>query len=503
MSEYRFYSDWGKYAYPEPVSRPADTKQLQKEYRTESINGSYKEGGLPVIWNQQNKLVTMMTQTLQTIIFGASGSGKTRVLIAPLICLLANAHEHMVIADVKGELSGGTLAPYVMQALRTNGYRIHVLDLRTHDKDCINPLTPAYRMYCRGRKKEAMRMVHKFVRSISKMYDGTKADPFWANTAENYIFGVLSFMFEYCSDEKSVNLMTLLSYMNDTAASYLKECMESIANKTDSAMLNLASVLSEPDRTRTSTIATASSMLTKFVTDVSLAEMLSCTTCDPKELLADEQTPSAIFIVVPDETSAYNDVCSSIMNQINETLLDSAYEMGGVLKKRVNFIIDEFCNFYIADVKAAFSAHRSRNIRWYAVCQSKQQLKDKYPEDAGTILANTPLIYLLSTPETELLQDLSERAGKNTVLRNNQPIPWFSVDTLRHLRQEWTQREVYITDGINCTVQMLPDISCYGFSKYEGDLQDLVPHSVPPKVKCFTPIEMYLAVKKRKESSKW
>ena len=85
-------------------------------------------------------------------VIGETGSGKSRKLIAPLICNLAKAEESMIIFDIKGEFSTGILSSYVRGILHNNGYNCVFLDFRNLESDGYDLLAYPTKLYREGKK---------------------------------------------------------------------------------------------------------------------------------------------------------------------------------------------------------------------------------------------------------------------------------------------------------------------------------------------------------------
>lgn len=86
----------------------------------------------------------------------------------------------------------------------------------------------------------------------------------------------------------------------------------------------------------------------------------------------------------------------------------------------------------MTDMPQMITASRSRNIRFMLVIQSKHQLKQRYAEEAETIMSNCSNWLFLTSRETELLREISELSG---VTGSNRE-PLISVSRLQHLDKE-------------------------------------------------------------------
>lgn len=456
---YSYEADWRQYAFPPQVSGFADEDLLEEQYTKVILKKDTRieAGGLPVMSDGISAIIN--TENEHSLIYGGTASKKTRTLIIPLISILAQARESMIIMDIKGELSDGMTFPEIRGVLEANGFDCKFFNLRDMNSDGFNLLLEPYRLYKSGHRDEAIHMCNDIVEALASIYHGTKADPFWEMTAKLYLVAVMILMFEMCQDINRINMLTLASYTDWNSC----EDMRRIADLIDienNIMTMLRSVTSEPEKTRMSTLATVNSMLTNFLTNEKLLKMLSNSTFDLHDI---SKKPTALFIILPDEVDTYAPIAGLMLQQISATLVQDAYKCGGKLPRRVNFLCDEFCNYYIPGMMRSISAHRSRNIRWYLVCQSQKQLEACYPNEADTIVANCTNIYFLNSSELSLLEYLSKRAGYTTVTQDGTPEPIISVADLQSLKKGWTHTDVYFTSGDTHYVSAMPDISQYQF----------------------------------------
>ena len=456
---YSYEADWRQYAFPPQVSGFARESQLEDRYTPVTLAPgiSLEAGGLPVCSDGVRAILN--TENEHSLIYGSTASKKTRTLMVPLIGILAQARESMIIMDIKGELSDGTTFPQIRGALAENGYDCRFFNLRDMDGDGFNLLLEPYRLYRAGHRDDAIRMCNDIADALAGVYRGTKADPFWELTAKLYLVSVTILIFELCRDVNKINMLTLASYTDWDSCEDMRRIANLIQTE-NNIMTMLRSVTSEPEKTRMSTLATVNSMLTNFLTNEKLLKMLSNSTFDLHDI---SKKPTALFIILPDEVDTYAGIAGLMLQQISATLVRDAYINGGKLPRRVNFLCDEFCNYHIPGMMRSISAHRSRNIRWYLVCQSRKQLEACYPQEADTISANCSNIYFLNSPELELLEYLSRRAGHTTVTRDGNPEPILTVADLQSLKKGWTHTDVYFTSGNLHYVSPMPDISQYRF----------------------------------------
>lgn len=456
---YSYEADWRPYAFPEDESHLASEEELKSRYNTVFLESGnpITTAGIPIL--SDGTEITFDDENTMNIIFGATGSGKSRLLVSPYICACAQAGESMIIPDIKGELSQGVLSPYIRGVLEANQYNIRVINFRDFDCDGINILLEPYQLYREGHRDEAMVEINRIINALASIYHGSSADPFWERTGVQYLMGVTILLFTLCDDPKKINMLTLASYTNEDACEHMKSIIGQIYHN-NNIMTMLRSVVSEPEKTRMSTLATVNSFFSDFIVNEKLLKMLSVNTFKLEELY---QEKTALFIIMPDETDAFKGIVGLIISQISSFLVREAYKHRGSLPRRVNYICDEFCQYFIPNMAKNISAHRSRNIRWTIVCQSRKQLEMSYSNDAATILANCTNIFFLSSPEAELLEELSLRAGYTNQTMDGQPRRLISTASLRNMTKGWDYSDVYFASGPLVCVTRLPDISKYQF----------------------------------------
>lgn len=495
---YSYEGSWRPYAFSPDINRLSNNEEIKTRYPTVDLTSPnpINEAGLPLICD--GKRAVLNSKNENTIIYGATRSGKTRCLLSPLICMLAQAGESMVITDPKGELSQGSLSQYVIPVLRARGYNIRIWDIRTFDHDSFSFLDMPYLLYKGGFLDEASAEISSICSGLSAPYrgDNTRADPFWVMVAEPGLAALIHLVFELCDSTRQINFLTIAQYTTEEAIPYLQRILEVLQDRESNVLTTIKNILSQPEKTRMSTMATIHSFLAPFLSNDAFLRMCSHSTIELQELI---DTPTALFLVVPDEDSTYAHMAGMTLKQISNYLIRTAsVKYRGVLPRRVNYVCDEFPNFPMKDMDRALSAHLSRGIRYYLACQSKKQLMSTYPKEADTILANCENIYFLSSPEEDLLEELSQRAGTTCQTMDGQPKRLVPKEALRHLNKNQRGTEMYIIAGKDLFFSTLPDISQYQFAR-ANEAPVLVRHSFPP-AEVFTPEQMLHEILKLQNS---
>lgn len=364
---------------------------------------TYPTAGLPLLSNGREAYVD--GADTHTLIFGATGSKKTRLFCMPLIGLFAGAGESFVVTDPKGELYAKT-AGFV----KSKGYKTVVLNFRDIGYgDMWNPLALPYELYHSENKEQGISMLNDFVNTIAEPQKANTKDSFWPEMASAYALANLLLMAE-CGTAKEMNVGSLSSLCSMASEKILTKLAERMSDETI-AGLNYKGVLVGAENTRRSIFAVLYGMVRIFNTQPNLTKMLSGNTVDMRTFGREK---TAVYIIVPDEKTTYHFLVTTFIKQAYEVLISEAQkEKNFRLPVRVNFVLDEFCNIpKVPDMPSMISAARSRNMRYFLVAQSMHQLKGKYGEDADTIKGNCDNWVFLTSKELSLLQEISALCGE-------------------------------------------------------------------------------------------
>jgi type IV secretion system protein VirD4 len=437
----------------------------KREYiKTNIVLPEWEKGkaGVPLSWLPNHDDVTIDHSDSHTLVIGPTGSKKSRLVIMPVIRILGNAQakESMIISDPKAELYNRT-ASY----LQEQGYTIYVLNLRSpRFGDCWNPLDIPYNFYCNGEIDRACEFVNDIAENLihNKKLTG---DPFWEDSAGSLFFGLVLLLFKLCKEKNMndsyIHLGNIVRLRNMLFANETKNILWNYARQDpiiESALIGTVETASE---TRGGILSTFDQKMRIFNIQPNLLGMLSKSSIDFKII---SNSPTAIYLIMPDEKTGYHGLVSLFVKQSYEYIIFHAQNKkeqdgfhAGVLKQRLNYVLDEFSSLpTIRDFPAMITASRSRNIRFILVIQSINQLVQRYGEESETIQTNCNNWIFLTSRELPLLRNISELCG--TCQESTKPV--LSVAALQRLDKN--SGEVLILAGRQKPfVTFLPDISRY------------------------------------------
>lgn len=410
-------------------SRLEDENVFKNNLVPMSISNTKKiKAGGPVLCRTGNT-VYIDDSELHSLIIGDTGSMKTLRFVLPLIYSLSTAEESMVIVDPKGELARKT-----ENHLKSCGYNVCILNWRFPEKspDTWNPLQRAEQEYRKGasRKSVAFNLINDLIDKLFMKRSTADKDIFWNETAGHIALGICKLILTL---EEKLSIQSLLDWrFSKLSDGTLRRCFEALSPESE-IYRNLAGYMGlTAENTKSCIESTFDHLTGLFSASDSLTHMMSESSFDLNKI-GEEKT--AVFLVVPDEKTTFHFLATLFVSQCYECLLERAEDHSGRLPKRVNFILEEFCNMpKLNDLSAMLTAARSRNIRFQLVIQSYGQLADKYGDKiCRTVFDNSGNLIYLHTREMEFLEYISKLAGRD---ENNRPI--FPTSRLQHLAKNET-----------------------------------------------------------------
>lgn len=401
----------GKYQSLNQETRWASAEEIKRSSTyIDLFADKYPTAGLPVLSDGYEAYVDG-TDT-HTLIFGATGSKKTRLFCMPMLNFFVKAGESFVATDPKGELYAKTAG-----LAKENGYNVVVLNFRDIGKgDMWNPLAMPYNLYREGKIDEAVSMLNDFVRTIASPQFEKTQDTFWPEMASSLALANLLLLMEAATPEEA-NVSSLAALCSNAASEKLSGLSANMRTDTI-AGLNYQNVFSSAEKTLQSIMVSLFGMIRIFNTQRNLTNMLSGNTVDITRFGREK---TAVYIIISDEKSTYHFLVTTFIKQVYEQLIAEAQkEEKRELPVRVNFVLDEFCNLpRIPDMPSMISAARSRNMRYFLVAQSLHQLKSRYGENADTIKGNCDNWVFLTSKELELLEEISRLCGSYYTAEGN------------------------------------------------------------------------------------
>ena len=437
-------------------NRFADVNEVREQ--AESINisdlkkGKKTSGGFPLMVD--NDHIWIDPADHHNLIYGATGSGKTRRLILILIRIMCCAGYSQIIPDVKGELKKKTSG-----FAKKLGYKIISINMRDFSSGHKwNFLTEPYRLYHSGNKQKACDMVSDTMESLGAEATRTASDKFWPGMAKAQGTKTMISMLE-CLPESMCTPANLVHLCSESCyEDMIRLCR--LMKENSAVAISLRGVFSAAEKTRQSIEATLYEMLRLLSDNRQLMGMMSKSDFDMHSVGREK---TIVYIEISDEKSKYYPLVTVFIKQMYELLITDAVRLyGGKLPINVCLMMEEFQNIPpIPDFGNIMATSRSRGILCTIVVQSMKRLEYVYGLDAETIKGNCTNILYLYSRELPLLQEIAALCGTYSD-ENGLEKPLISVSELQRLP---FGDALILHDRMYPYVTHLPDISEYKFKE--------------------------------------
>lgn len=456
-----------------------------------SLDEELQSAGIPLT-HVKDDVIATSPEEMHCFVIGETGCGKTRRVVLPTIRLLAKTGESMLISDPKGELYRKTAG-----VLRKNGYDVRVLNFRSPMRgNRWNPLALIDELYHSGdlELQDRATMMLNDILDVLRAGIHSSKDMYWENAAGNVFLAAAYTILEYGQqgDLTFENIVKTGRRLNTMIAEKgrsgpfgqsgshknLYRVFEDVVPADSVIFDNLSGLLTNAQDTRNCIMSVFENMLSIFSSQDTLKDLFSCSEIDVSQL---GKKSVALFFILPDDTQALYPIATVFVKQIYSTLVSLADEQpGGRLQNRVTFLLDEFANFAkIPSVESMLTAARSRGIRFVLVCQSMDQLIEKY-EEAGkeTLISNCRVWLYMNCRNLNFLEKLEKMLGFYRSPWSEESRPLIDVSELQHFDREKGQ-VLILNDRCRPMMGYLQDYSLYRFGgESEADIQ---PEELPEK----------------------
>lgn len=415
------------------------------------------DDGIPVIAERHgNDIDVIMHEPIHTLVFGATGTGKTTAFVSPTIELLSRTKTKpsMFVTDPKGELFRRH-----KHTLEQQGYKVTLIDLSdVYHSTRWNPLNDIWRKteklretvetkhgkYYYGGKMYLMNADAEQAREerIVKLKDEiyvdlqdlaytafpveNKHDMTWQRGARDLLFALLLAFWEDLRDgymvREQFNFYNLYRNITDYAKGDCEELKTYFATREETSRARGLSntVLVTEDRTLSSYLGDVQQYM-NWLADGGIATLTSDNEVEFSDF---DENPNVLFVKIPDEKENRHKLVSLMITQMYKALVEKAdnnREAGLTqeqkLLRHVYFIMDEFGNIpKIEKMASIITVGRSRGVFAVPVIQDFNQLDTIYGREvAATIRNNCNIQIFIGSNDENTRKIFSEACGKKKV----------------------------------------------------------------------------------------
>jgi type IV secretion system protein VirD4 len=356
--------------------------------------------GIPVGSISDSLIIDKSIDT--TLVIGSMGSGKTQVATLPLLYQSLISGESVIATDIKGELYNTTAGSFV-----DAGFNVINIDLtKPAISDSFNPFTLVKELYDAGNKDEATKLVESIVEYlIVKKVPG--ADPFWDNTASQYLTGVILSFLDNKVEANKINFKSLAKFANTYNSESIIDYLNSI-DKDSLAYQNISATHLAPPETKASIMSVLNQKITLINSKESLSSRISTSTFDINKI---RDSKTIVYFNLDNTDEVQSAIFNIFFEEVNYVLNND------LARKPINIIIDDFDENVkpIKNLSSKLPYLRGRYARVIFNIKGFDKLESVYGKDEIDSLKYScaKILYLLSN-EYNTLKFLSEFCGKKS-----------------------------------------------------------------------------------------
>ncbi len=401
--------------------------QDNKPYNFKDLGSSDFHGYIVNSYFNKSKFELHGVKKQHGLIIGTNGTGKSAFLMGPTIQANAISKEKptMIINDMKGELFSNH-----SKVLADNGYNVLVINLRTTRQSLrFNPLAIIWDLYHEFMDQDDSNKNHDLIDNVSNYIQavvetivpiGSGDNVMWNTGAQGIITGIIwAFLedsrLEHYNFTKDMFTIEQISNVINSQPEFLEDFLANRDKKTSKVFANASVIIgNKSEKNRASFISTVVTALKPYL-ESGITYVMSASDFSLQEIV---DKPTALFIIIPDESKTRYPLANMIISQIYSYLTFAASKTENItLDRTVYFMLDEFGNMpMIPNFESWISLSRGRNIFFLLVLQAISQLNTKYgKEETITILQNCHLQLYIGASEPGTLEYFQKLLGTYTV----------------------------------------------------------------------------------------
>lgn len=349
------------------------------------------------------------------LVLGGPGSGKTHTFIKPN---LMQRNASFIVTDPKGLLVHETGA-----MLKKDGYEIKVFDLVNLSN------SNSFNVFHYIKTELDVDRVLEFITEGTKKSE-QQGEDFWIQAEALLIRSLIAYLwFDGKDNEYTPNLSMIADMLRhmerkDPKVPSPVECWFEEQNKIrpNNYAYKQWTLYNDSYKaeTRASVLGIASARYSVFDHE----QVIDMVREDTMEIDKWNEEKTAVFIAIPETSSAYNFLAAIFLATAMETLKNKADRVFQGLEQlkdgrqllHVRFLIDEFYNIgRIPNIDKALGSFRSREMSIVMVLQAMNQLEAMYKNTWKTLVNTCDSLLFLGGDEEDTTRYLSKRAGKQTI----------------------------------------------------------------------------------------
>ena len=360
-----------------------DDTIIKKKLSKVDFSKRLAKSGIPVLYDN-NKLY-IDNRTNNTLIIGASGSGKTQTIILPQLELINMADENAIVHDTTNKIYEMTKDKFL-----NNGYKVVKIDFNNlKGFRYWNPLEVLYKD-----KNNVFELGYYLFNDIEEFKEKDILD-----VVVNY-FSLLTL---YAFENKNLSFKTIYSYnlkIKNGFYTFYSKIPRHIRKE-----INISQLLELSEEKRDKILKIFDKRIKRFITE----EMLRKITKNSFSLEKLKTEKTIIYLVSNEKSS----LTSLLISQIYDEFKYESFKKASVNKIRMNIILDDFYLINsISNINEILKNSKRYKMRFTIVVRRLNDLKNNYGIKEYRELNFNNTIYILAD-DNETLNELCHTITEN------------------------------------------------------------------------------------------
>ena len=346
-------------------------------------------GGIPVRYDDKKERYLYEGEDYHTSLEGPTGIGKTTRVYIPMIYILSQKKENIIVTDNKLQMYFAT-----KKTLKKQGYDVIMLNYRdTELGKRFNLMSELIRHVNEGNLDDAQMEAIDLASSLVPRSE--TAEPMWGDGSESAIASVmLALCMSKTMPDSSKSISNVFNNIIQLGKSQKEGSlldtyfMDPQRSEIERIAYGNYSMSSSKVRMSFNTMATSS--VREFSYE-RIKKQTSVSDFDLRTYTQKTSKPVALFIVTPDEKESMNRMAPSVLEYCYRVLVDESNKNDeGKLPRRWHMILDEFTNNgKFKNFVQRLTLARGRGIFYHVGIQDKSQVQSTYGDkDAESIFRN-------------------------------------------------------------------------------------------------------------------
>lgn len=347
----------------------------------------------------------VVTADHHILVLGSPGTGKSTLIWLPSVGVIGDAGNGLLITDPKGELYDQAAGPLTLAH-----YDVVRFDLRDPAVSVRwNPLDAVTAALADGDLGRATQAARDLAQVLSAGAASENSQFFERSTT-----ALLTALTLFVADRAPADARHLGTvYHTLISTKDLDAVFDALPEGHPAKQAYGPVRMSGAGETRQNQLTVAAAALSLWADP----SMVSLTGSSELDLPRIAEGRVAIFVVVPDESSAFYGVAALFIQQVLQTLSKVAAERPGQKLARPFFaLLDEFGNLpQLPDFDKVLAVGRGKGIRVVMALQAKDQLDARYGPQLANVMRNSCNTWVyLGSNDLDTARLVSEMAGQTT-----------------------------------------------------------------------------------------